>query len=169
MSNESQVEDSQPPFAQSIRLVGGVNFSTWADLKWSRANSHIVALQSKFGEWHASAPVSVDSVLCEDRHGIDLIARAPRGIPKHEWALGLGDALHNLRSAFDAVAWGMAHFNDAKPTRPTSVAFPICEDEKRWNAAVKAWVGEIQPEFQERLRIMQPFTYAMEVGPPSAS
>ena len=28
-------------------------------------------------------------------------------------------------------------------------------------SAVKAWVGEIQPEFQERLRIMQPFTDAL--------
>lgn len=152
--------DSQPPYTPPIQLVGGFNFSTWADLKWSRANTHIAALQAKFGEWHASAPVSVESVLREDRQGIDLVARVPRGIPKYEWALGLGDALHNLRSAFDAVAWGMAHFNDAKPTRPKRVAFPICEDDKQWNEALKAWVREIHPELQERLRIMQPFTYA---------
>jgi hypothetical protein len=101
-----------------IHLVGGVNFSTWADLKWSRANTHIATLQAKFREWSASAPVSVEAVLREDRQGIDLIARVPRGIPKHEWSLGLGDALHNLRSAFDAVAWGMAHFNDAKTGSP---------------------------------------------------
>jgi hypothetical protein len=107
-----------------IHLVGGVNFSTWADLKWSRANTHIATLQAKFREWSASAPVSVEAVLREDRQGIDLIARVPRGIPKHEWSLGLGDALHNLRSAFDAVAWGMAHFDDAKPARPKRVAFP---------------------------------------------
>ncbi|WP_410822138.1 hypothetical protein [Micromonospora sp. 050-3] len=159
MLDDAAVADSQPPFAQPIQLVGGVNFTTWPDLKWSRGNSHTGALQSKFGEWHASAPVSVDAVLREDRQGFDLVSRVPRGIPKHEWALDLGDALHNLRSALDAVAWGMAHFNDAQPTRPKRVTFPICDDERQWDEAVRAWVGEIQPEFQERLRIMQPFTY----------
>ncbi|WP_157366253.1 hypothetical protein [Arthrobacter sp. Soil763] len=160
MSGNAPAEDNQPLFARPIRLVDGVNFSTWPDLKWSRANTHIAAMQSKFGEWHASAPVSVEAVLRDDRQGIDLVARVPRGIPKHEWSLDLGDALHNLRSAFDAVAWGMAHFNDAQPTRPKNVTFPICEDEKRWKEAVKAWIGDIHPAFQERLRIMQPFTYA---------
>ena len=102
---------------------------------------------------------SIDAVLREDRLGIDLVARAPKGIPKHDWSLDLGDALHNPRSAFDAVAWGMAHFKDAEPTRPKSVYFPICIDEKQWKKALNDWVGEIDPEFQERLRIMQPFTF----------
>lgn len=159
VNEDTSADDSKPPFAESIHLVGGVNFTTWPDLKWSRGNSHVALLQSKFGEWHASAPVSIDALLCENRLGIDLVARVPKGIPKHEWSLDLGDALHNLRSAFDAVAWGMAHFKDAEPTRPRRVGFPICEDEKQWDAAVKDWVGEIPAEFQERLRIMQPFTY----------
>ena len=103
-------------------------------------------------------------MLGPDRRGIDLVARVPRGIPKHEWSLDLGDALHNLRSAFDAVAWGMADFDDRKPTRPKRVAFPICDDEKQWDEAVKAWVGEIHPELQERLRLMQPFTYVPDGG-----
>jgi len=54
----------------------------------------------------------------------------------------------------------MAHFKETKPTRPKRVTFPICDDENQWNEALKAWVGEIHPEFQERLRIMQPFTFA---------
>jgi hypothetical protein len=157
---DNPAQGRERPHTPQINLVGGVNFSTWADLKWSRANTHLAALQAKFGEWHASAPVSVESVLREDRQGIDLVARVPRGIPKHEWSLGLGDALHNLRSAFDAVAWGMAHFDGAKPTRPKRVSFPICEDEKQWNEAVRSWVGELSPEFQNRLKLMQPYTYA---------
>lgn len=155
---------SRPPFAQPIQLVGGVNFTTWPDLKWSRGNSHIALLQSKFSEWHSSAPVSVDAVLREDALGIELIARVPNGIPKHEWSLDLGDALHNLRSAFDALAWGMAHYNDTQPPRPKLVSFPICTDERQWEKALSAWVGDIHPELQERLRIVQPFTYAPAGG-----
>lgn len=110
--------------------------------------------------------MSVESVLREDRQGIDLVARVPRGIPKHEWALLLGDTLHNLRSAFDAVAWGMAHFDNAQPARPRSVYFPICDDRKQWNDAKKAWISELDPEFQRRLQIMQPYNY-VSPGKPS--
>ena len=163
MPQDAPAEDDQAPFVEPFRLVGGFNFTTWADLKWSRGNLHVALLQAKFVEWHASAPVSIGAVLREDRLGIDLVARVPKGIPKQDWALDLGDALHNLRSAFDAVAWGMAHFKDAEPTRPKSVYFPICIDEKQWKKAINDWVGEINPEFQERLRIMQPFTH-MQTG-----
>jgi hypothetical protein len=144
---------------QQIHLVGGTNFSTWPDLKWARGNTHAKALEASFVEWSASAPVTVEAVLREDRQGLDFVARVPRGIPKHEWSLMLGDALHNFRSAFDALAWGMAHFNDAQPPKPKAIYFPICTEPKQWNDALKSWVGELDPEFQHRLRIMQPFNY----------
>lgn len=163
VSEDAPATVNQNPLPQP-QLVGGINFTTWPDLKWSRGRSHVATLESKLGEWHASAPVSVDAVLRADRQAIDLVARVPRGIPKHEWSLDLGDALHNLRSAFDAMAWGMAHFNDTKPAHPKSVTFPICYDEKQWEKAVKTWIGDIHPGFQERLRLMQPFTYAPEGG-----
>jgi hypothetical protein len=159
MVENTTTEDGQPPFAQPIQLVGGINFATWPDLKWSRGSSHVALLESKFREWHASAPVSIDAVLRKDRLGFDLVTRVPKGIPKHEWSLDLGDALHNLRSAFDAAAWGMAHFNGNEPTRPKSVYFPICTEEKQWTRAVRDWVGELDPELQERLRVMQPLYY----------
>lgn len=152
-------DDATHPPAPPIQLIGGMNFTTWPDLKWSRGSSHVATLHSKFREWHASAPVSVNGVLRSDQMGIDLVAQVPKGIPKHEWSLDVGDALHNLRSAFDAVAWGMAHFDDAVPARPKSVYFPISTEEKQWTKALHDWVGDIPIEFQERLRIMQPFTY----------
>lgn len=33
--------------------------------------------------------------------------------------MDMGDAIHNLRSALDAVAWGMAHYKDAQPSLDT--------------------------------------------------
>jgi hypothetical protein len=159
VSQESADENDQAPTDEPIRLVGGLNFTTWADLKWSRGNAHIALLQARFFEWQASAAVSIDAVLRRDCQAIDFTARLPRGIPKESWSLDMGDAIHNLRSALDAVAWGMAHYKDAKPARPKSVYFPVCSDEQQWKKALKDWVGEINPEFQERLRIMQPFTH----------
>lgn len=145
-------------------LVGGDNFTTWPDLKWARACSHIAIFESRLQEWHASAPMFVEGVMREDRQGMDLVARVPKGIPKHEWSLDLGDALHCMRSAFDAVAWGMAHYDDAEPTKPKRVQFPIFDDESRWDDAVRDWISELRPEFQARLRLMQPFNYASTSG-----
>lgn len=159
VSQESTEKIDEAPTHEPIRLVGGINFTTWADLKWSRGNAHIALLQARFFEWQASAAVSIDAVLREDCLAIDFIARLPRGIPKESWSLDMGDAIHNLRSALDAIAWGMAHYKDAEPTRPKMVYFPICSDEQQWKKALKDWVGEINPELQERLRIMQPFTH----------
>ncbi|MBK8447340.1 MAG: hypothetical protein IPL41_11850 [Micropruina sp.] len=104
-------------------------------------------------------------MLRDDRSGIDLIFRAPHGIPKHDWSLDIGDAIHNIRSAFDALAWGMAHANGKQPTHPKSVKFPICETDKQWREGVKDWIGELPEQLQDRLRIVQPFTFA----PPGAA
>lgn len=139
-----------------LLLIGGVNFSTWPDLKWARANSYASALQADLAVWGASAPISVEGVLREDRRAIDFVAGVPHGIPKHQWALGLGDTVHNLRSAFDAVAWGMAHYAGASPRRPKSIQFPICHDEERWDQALRSWIGELPSELQSRLRLLQP-------------
>ncbi|WP_423462943.1 hypothetical protein ACO229_23320 [Promicromonospora sp. MS192] len=164
MPTNEPKESAPGPYAPPIRLVGGVNFSTWPDLKWSRANTHYATLQARFAEWQASAPAMVEGILREDREAIDLVARIPRGIPTQEWALTIGDALHNLRSALDAVAWGMAHYNDTRPNRPKRVAFPISTEERQWQEALKAWISDIDPEFQHRLSVVQPFNYAPEGG-----
>jgi len=164
MSAQGTNVEPLPASEPRIHLVGGINFSTWADLKWSRASGHFAILKARFEEWHASAPLSVESVLREDARAVDLVARVPCGFPTHEWALNLGDALHNLRSALDAVAWGMAHFDDAIPANPTKVTFPICSTETQWNAALKVWAGAIHPELQARLKVLQPFNYTNGAG-----
>lgn len=145
-------------------LVPGANFTTWPNLKWARAKVHLAALSTSFEEWQASAPIIIEGVLRDDGETVDLIMRVPRGIPGHEWSLSLGDAIHNLRSAFDAVAWGMAHHNEAAPRRPKQVSFPVALDVDQWDRAVAAWIGDIDPEYQHRIAIMQPYTFA----PPGA-
>lgn len=149
-------EDATPT-APPVRLVGGYNFSTWPDLKWARGNAHFATLQARFTEWHLSVPITVEGVLRDDRQTIDLVARIPRGIPSQEWALTIGDAIHNLRSALDAVAWGMANFEDSEPNEPRKVTFPVAETSKQWKTALDAWLGDIDPEFRKRIEALQPF------------
>lgn len=149
---------------RELQLVGGVNFTTWPNLKWARAGAHYSALQARFAEWEASFPIMVEGVLREDREALDLVVRIPRGIPTQEWSLTIGDIVHNLRSALDAVAWGIAHFNGATPTKPKRVMFPIAVEERQWLDAVRDWIGELNPEFKRRLSVVQPYTYAPEYG-----
>lgn len=141
-------------------LLPGVNFTTWPNLKWERAKGHLADLTATFDIWQASAPITIEGVLQDDDETVELIMRVPRGIPVHEWSLILGDAVHNLRSAFDAVAWGMANHNDAKPRNPRRVSFPVADDVDVWNRAVESWLGAIDPEHQQRIAIMQPYTFA---------
>lgn len=156
----AQTDPSEPSKRpEEIHLVGGVNFSTWPDLKWARGNTHAKALEANYVEWLASAPVGVKAVLRDDRQGVNFVARVQSAAPTHEWSLLLGDALHNFRSSFDALAWGLAHVSKKGPSKPQSVKFPICVDEGKWDEAVKAWIGELDPEFQHRLKVMQPFTF----------
>ncbi len=144
-----------------LQLAPGINFTAWGELKWARANRHLADLQTSFTEWHSSVPVFTEGIFRDDET-IDVIQRAPRGVPIHEWALTLGDAVHNLRSAFDAVAWGIAHFGDGEPERPWQVEFPIARDAKQWRRSVERWIGKLDPEFQHRIETLQPFTYAAE-------
>lgn len=101
-------------------------------------------------------PITVDCVLRDDRQTIDLVARIPRGIPTQEWALTIGDAVHNLRSALDAVAWGMATYEDRIPNEPKKVTFPVAATTKQWRGALDAWVRDIDPEFRKRIEALQP-------------
>ncbi|MBK8447341.1 MAG: hypothetical protein IPL41_11855 [Micropruina sp.] len=55
--NETDTGTQREP---TLRLIGGINFTTWPDLKWSRGNSHVSTLESRFTEWLASAPLKVD-------------------------------------------------------------------------------------------------------------
>lgn len=92
-------------------------------LKIERANQHIRELESAFGDFLKSNPHRLS--IEKDAKGLDVltlesIRPMPALIP-----LVIGDALHNLRSALDHLAYEIVADSGRTPSR--SVAFPFAK------------------------------------------
>ena len=94
-----------------------------ARVKLARASQHIQELESNARKYLASAPFTLLRV--EEPNG-DLLWRVKinRLVPL-EWSAIVGDAVHNLRSALDLLAWQLVELNGAQPSRDT--CFPITQ------------------------------------------
>jgi len=160
-------EAADPTGLARTQLFSGFNASSWPDMKWQRAAVHLSDLEGRFLQWTAGSPYRLESSLQPDKRTIHSHLKVVAPPPLEEWALILGDFLHNLRSVLDALAWELATFEGAQPSRPTRVQFPIAVKAELWDAAVRDWVGELPQLFAERLSLLQPFRYA-EAGKHSA-
>jgi hypothetical protein len=92
----------------------------WA--KFNRAREHFVAFRTEVVDWMEN---NAGSVRCdpggrafEHTWSLDL----PVPPPKIRWGVLIGDALHNMRSSLDHLAWQLA-LKDGEP--PGYTAFPI--------------------------------------------
>jgi hypothetical protein len=99
----------------------------WA--KYRRADTHADALHREIG---IHRDRNVTKIVHEpDRESGDYIFRAQvsEEPPLREWGLTVGDILHNLHSALDAVAWQLvlAHNGGAEPSDNVarSIYFPL--------------------------------------------
>lgn len=125
-------------------------------MKWARGLSHLSDLQDRVLQWdagwHTWAELTVDHT---GRH-LDSILRVNATPPLEEMSLLLGDAVHNMRSALDALAWELCHLDGQKPANPNKVYFPAVVAESKWREAAEN-LKSMPPEFLERIRRKQPY------------
>ncbi|MGH8808338.1 MAG: hypothetical protein ACREX0_10710, partial [Noviherbaspirillum sp.] len=90
-------------------------------IKLARASRHIAELGKLASQYLASKPFSIYST--EEQNG-DLVwrVRMERPVPL-EWSAIVGDAVHNIRSALDLLAWQLVEASGSQPSRDT--CFPI--------------------------------------------
>jgi hypothetical protein len=121
-------------------------------LKLARAERHIAELRDAATQFLASQPFALYST--EETNG-DLVwrVRIVRRVP-HEWSAIVGDAVHNIRSALDLLAWQLVELGGATPSRDTS--FPITTSAAaKFNAELNKALAGANPaaiRFVERLR-----------------
>jgi hypothetical protein len=72
-----------------------------------------------------------------------------------EVALTLGDALHNLRSALDYLAWGMVEAVGLRPTKYT--AFPIFDASNGYTSGVAGKIQGLRQPCRQMLDRIQPY------------
>lgn len=134
----------------------GVEISEWCEMKWVRGLSHLNDLQDRILQWdaggHTWAELKVDGT---GKH-LDSVLRIDATPPLAEMSLLLGDAVHNMRSALDALAWELCHLGGERPARPNQIYFPAALTESKWREAV-AHLNSMPPTFIERIRSNQPY------------
>lgn len=125
-------------------------------MKWARGLSHLSDLQGRILQWdtggHTWAELTVDPT---GKH-LASILRVDATPPLAEMSLLLGDAVHNMRSALDSLAWELCHLGGNKPANPNQVYFPATLTESRWREAAEH-LKSMPPAFIERIRCNQPY------------
>jgi hypothetical protein len=71
--------------------------------------------------------------------------------------LGIGDAVHNLRSSLDHLAWQLVEAGGGTPNKDTY--FPICQSEQQYASAIgKGEIGKMRIGTHKILEAVQPYT-----------
>jgi len=125
--------------------------------KIARAVKLFREAQNELDEWAATTPVTAHLSPHADRRRIDMVVDLVNEPPLEDAALTIGDAVHNLRSALDNLAWTLAHRN-GPPANPKSIYFPVCEKSSAWTKAKKDLVT-VPSVALDRIATFQPFTF----------
>lgn len=143
--------------AETVKYEPGKDITTWSEEKFARAMQHLNDLHSQIQLWSARARVDKDCVISEDRTRLDVFLRLEHRPPVSQWSLILGDYLHNLRSALDAVVWELANLDGRCPSVPHRVQFPVAMKENDWKRIADRDLSTVPPTALERIRLTQPF------------
>jgi hypothetical protein len=121
-------------------------------LKTERAKKHIRDLDAAIGVYIADKPYTIGTkphpVPAIDN--VTLYVESLKSIPD-DVPLILGDAIHNLRSALDHLAWQLVEAGGGAPSKDTY--FPVAETEHQYKSAIGK--GEIQKIPADALKIIE--------------
>jgi len=126
---------------------------TW--LKLARAKKHLNELQRKVDAFVNRKPYTLFR-HDDPEHGRYIYRGKIVRMPPETWGPIIGDAVHNMRSAIDCLAWALC----TKPSRVT--AFPIFTSppkEERSKRRFDDMIRHIPPDAQEIIKELQPYNY----------
>ncbi|SDC03686.1 hypothetical protein SAMN05216418_1455 [Microbacterium enclense] len=128
----------------------------WAHLKLTRAWWLFSELHGRVDLWNATSAFRAPLRLAANRTTLEFLVPSQIHVPLDEWALLAGDAVHNARSALDALVWGFATANGREPGTPHRVSFPVTANRTAWRSAAKA-LDSVPAEVLERIEAVQPW------------
>jgi hypothetical protein len=139
----------------------------WVKLR--RARLHIDEVHQRVRTLDASNPWSVEKEPAEDPDSWAFRFRIQRPIPA-DLCAAVGDAIANMRSALDYVAYELAvrHTGTLAPRQEMATAFPICKDREAFDGFfIQGRWGPVRAEIfgeTERLALqcVQPFALGEE-------
>jgi hypothetical protein len=126
-------------------------------LKIERAKEHVRDLDAAIGDFLRDEPYRLGAKphpVVEINHTTLYVAEvkpAPGRL-----SLLMGDAIHNLRSALDHLAWQLVEAGGGRPDRNTY--FPICDTAQQYASAIgKGEIQKITPEARDIIQSVQPY------------
>ena len=105
--------------------------------------------------WKASEPLQWETVIAKDRLSWSLRVRCEQP-PFDEWSVIFSDAIHQLRTTLDNLAWGLAHLGGATPRKPRAIQFPIVGSLEDWPSEAKR-IAELSAVARVAIESVQPF------------
>jgi hypothetical protein len=154
----AQADVSGPPFVHPLYGFPAAGHALYpALMKLARANEQKDALKSEIAAFLGARETK--SVLREvDPKTNDLHIRFVAPIAPVDWAIRLGEIVHNLRSCLDNVAWRLVELDRRHPSSPDGrTCFPIFSDSEKFKSnGVRAMRG-MAPESVAIVKSFQPF------------
>lgn len=120
--------------------------------KLGRAYQHFKSLEDQITSFLEAKPYRVAIENPSDGRYVFRLDNAPE-IPAKEWALMVGDCVHNLRSSLDYIAWRLAGSDPGD----TQTQFPIFTSKAGWDSHSQRRVGRMLPSAQTHLQRNQPY------------
>lgn len=132
-------------------------FNRPAQLKLERARVHATELTQSIKNWGENPSMRTSGKIDTDRLGYKITFEGFEVPPPlHEWGLLLGDCIHNLRTALDTLAFGLARLKCDPPEDPDDVHLPIAQSLNDFNAKpLSPFPNEVTPVLES----LQPYHY----------
>lgn len=126
--------------------------------KLDRADEHLNVLDDLIGSYFAEKPyrISAEEWTEGDYWNYATYLHVATFPPDHIWGPIIGDAVHNLRSVLDHLAWNLAT-DQARASTPRRIEFPIFLDNPHEDA-------EIRGAFMKKLNCLRPEAHAVIDG-----
>lgn len=109
--------------------------------------------------WRGSLGVETRAEYSEDRCVVTFYAVLTTAPPAYEWSLAFGDAIHNYRSALDALAWAMATLDGNAPSKQyeKQIYFPMKQTFEAFEKEARTKLSSVPRFILERMARVQPY------------
>jgi hypothetical protein len=133
-----EVDDSHPLIGVARRI--------------NRARSHLKGLKEPIERFRENDPHRLSKEFESEGKGkwLWVYYAEPERLPPVEWSLPMGEALYNLQSALDHLAWQLACLKDPEDP-PSDLTFPIFKNKSKFWRKGKGGLGFTQQSGAHRL------------------
>lgn len=124
-------------------------------------------LAGSIRDWMATEPFRLNATIADDR--LSWLARVECVNPplRDQWSALFSDAVHQLRSVLDNLAWGLATLGGSRPKKPNAIQFPIVEKRKDWTNESRR-IAELPVGVRKAIESIQPFQRSGIDGSPES-